>query len=160
MDAMITEDCVQVTADWAPPADAPAGTPSLAAGDWLSANSALLGVVPPELLNDRCSPHPIAAVMYYCFFVVACALVLVNLIVGAIVDQAREAKSPGSWPLLSKPCARAPVDSGSRWPHASRKAPIWRLVTGSSSSEEAMSICARCTQHRCLVIGFMGVFRV
>ena len=105
MDAMITEDCVYVTADWAPPADAPPGTPPLAAGDWLSANSELRGVVPEGLLDDQCSPHPVASVLYFCFFVVACALVLINLIVGAIVDQARaaraEAPAPPSFPSLA-----------------------------------------------------------
>lgn len=36
---------------------------------------------------NRCSPSPIAAVIYFCSFVLLCGLVLVNFVIGVIIDN-------------------------------------------------------------------------
>jgi hypothetical protein len=43
--------------------------------------------VPLASQESQCSPHPLAAVAYFCLFQVLCGLVLLNLVIGVILDN-------------------------------------------------------------------------
>lgn len=60
---------------------------SIAAGTWLDPWDALLAQLPAKAVVNRCSPSTVGAVIYFCSFVLLCGLVLVNFIIGVIIDN-------------------------------------------------------------------------
>jgi hypothetical protein len=60
---------------------------SVTAGMWLDSNDALLAQLPAGAVLNRCSPSPVGAVIYFCSFVLLCGLVLVNFVIGVIIDN-------------------------------------------------------------------------
>lgn len=79
---MIDSWCVLVTQD----VDVP-GYGTVAGGTYFAPSDAVLQSVPKKLQFDQCSVHPIVSVIFYVAFFVLCALVLVNLIVAAILEN-------------------------------------------------------------------------
>eukprot|EP00879_Flechtneria_rotunda_P021439 GHRR01022596.1.p1 GENE.GHRR01022596.1~~GHRR01022596.1.p1 ORF type:complete len:189 (+),score=60.61 GHRR01022596.1:1631-2197(+) len=67
--------------------DPASGAFHVSAGSYLDPGNSLLSQVPAELLVNRCSPSPLAAVAYFCSFVLLCGLVLVNFVIGVIIDN-------------------------------------------------------------------------
>ena len=56
-------------------------------GTYLSPRDPLLEDLPAAVLLDQCSPSPIAAVAYFCTFIILCGLILVNFVIGVIIDN-------------------------------------------------------------------------
>lgn len=48
---------------------------------------------------NRCSPSPIAAVIYFCSFVLLCGLVLVNFVIGVIIDNFQSSCQSDNLPI-------------------------------------------------------------
>jgi hypothetical protein len=67
----------------------PAGSSvsSVTAGTFLDPSDALLAQLPAGAVLNRCSPSPVGAVIYFCTFVLLCGLVLVNFVIGVIIDN-------------------------------------------------------------------------
>jgi hypothetical protein len=106
-DCMVTSMCVQVTDDVRLPGASSTSAASLAAGTWLDAGDARLAQLPAGAFVNRCSPSPIAAVLYFCSFVLLCGLVLVNFVIAVIIDNFERSSSQGS----DLPISKALLDS-------------------------------------------------
>lgn len=67
----------------------PAGSSvsSVTAGTWLDPSDPLLAQLPAGAVVNRCSPSLIGALIYFCSFVLLCGLVLVNFVIGVIIDN-------------------------------------------------------------------------
>lgn len=65
----------------------------LAAGTWLNPDDPLLSQIPPMSTVNRCSPGALVAVIYFCSFVLLCGLVLVNFVIGVIIDNMQSSKT-------------------------------------------------------------------
>lgn len=73
--------------DVALPADSSSSSISITAGSWLDPGDALITQLPVDAVVNRCSPSPAVAVIYFCSFVLLCGLVLVNFVIGVIIDN-------------------------------------------------------------------------
>lgn len=71
----------------------PTNSSVLAAGTWLDPDDALLAHMPHGAVVDRCSPAGLVAVVYFCSFVMLCGLVLVNFVIGVIIDNMQSSKT-------------------------------------------------------------------
>lgn len=63
------------------------GTGSITTGTWLDPGDERLSRISTDAVANRCSPSPVAAVVYFCSFVLLCGLVLVNFVIGVIIDN-------------------------------------------------------------------------
>eukprot|EP00878_Enallax_costatus_P032926 GHUV01036272.1.p1 GENE.GHUV01036272.1~~GHUV01036272.1.p1 ORF type:complete len:164 (-),score=35.55 GHUV01036272.1:283-774(-) len=76
-----------------PGVTSPANSSVLAAGTWLDPSDPLLSQIPPGAALNRCSPGMIVAVIYFCSFVLLCGFVLVNFVIGVIIDNMQSSKT-------------------------------------------------------------------
>lgn len=60
---------------------------SITAGTWLDPSDGLLSQLPAQAVVNRFSPSPAGAVIFFCSFMLLCGLVLVNFVIGAIIDN-------------------------------------------------------------------------
>jgi hypothetical protein len=51
------------------------------------ANSELLSVLPKSVQDDQCSPAPVLAVIYFFTYIFLANYLLVNMVVGIIIDN-------------------------------------------------------------------------
>jgi hypothetical protein len=72
---------------------------NLTAGSWLDADDALVKQLPADALGNHCSPAPLAAVVYFCSFVLLCGLVLVNFVIGVIIDNMQGSNNSEDMPI-------------------------------------------------------------
>lgn len=96
---------------------------SIAAGSWLNPGDPALASIPPDAVINRCSPSPIAAVAFFCSFVLLCGLVLVNFVIAVIIDNFQSSCQTDDLPV-----SKASVDEFSgvsvcRW----QQCPAWQL---------------------------------
>jgi hypothetical protein len=91
------------------PADGGASSSSITAGTWLDPSDALLSRLPSEAVANRCSPSPVGAVIYFCSFVLLCGLVLVNFVIGVIIDNFASSSEGDNLPV-----SKASVDHFAR----------------------------------------------
>ncbi|KAF6257951.1 Ion transport protein-domain-containing protein [Scenedesmus sp. NREL 46B-D3] len=98
-DCMVTSECIEVLQDVDVSSPAGQAAVSVAAGTWLDAGDALVRQVPADMLGNRCSPAPLAAVVYFCSFVLLCGLVLVNFVIGVIIDNMQSSNSSEDMPI-------------------------------------------------------------
>jgi hypothetical protein len=59
----------------------------------------LVKQIPADLLGNHCSPAPLAAVVYFCSFVLLCGLVLVNFVIGVIIDNMQSSNNSEDMPI-------------------------------------------------------------
>jgi hypothetical protein len=59
----------------------------------------LVKQIPAQLLGNHCSPAPLAAVVYFCSFVLLCGLVLVNFVIGVIIDNMQSSNNSEDMPI-------------------------------------------------------------
>ena len=52
-----------------------------------------------EDLENGCSPHPVVAIVYFISFVVLCAFVMLNLVVGVILDNFQDSNTVEAMPV-------------------------------------------------------------
>ena len=42
--------------------------------------------------TNQCSPHPVIAIIFFCFFILLCAFVMLNLVIAVILDNFEQLK--------------------------------------------------------------------
>ncbi len=80
---MVSSACILITQDTL----LPNSSTSLAAGTYLDPWDPQLGAVPSAAQLNQCSPAPIVSVVFFCVFVVLCGMIMINLVVGVILDN-------------------------------------------------------------------------
>jgi len=81
------------------PAGARSSVTLLPAGSWLSPGDDALQQMPPEMASNHCSPSPVIAVVYFCTFVLLCGLVMVNFVIGVIIDNMQSSSENADLPV-------------------------------------------------------------
>eukprot|EP00197_Chlamydomonas_leiostraca_P007141 CAMPEP_0202863718 /NCGR_PEP_ID=MMETSP1391-20130828/4242_1 /ASSEMBLY_ACC=CAM_ASM_000867 /TAXON_ID=1034604 /ORGANISM="Chlamydomonas leiostraca, Strain SAG 11-49" /LENGTH=470 /DNA_ID=CAMNT_0049543381 /DNA_START=24 /DNA_END=1433 /DNA_ORIENTATION=+ len=87
-DCMIKTDCIYITEDFTgtlPDGD----TVSVQGGHYLDSktDAAVLGLMPKSIKDDQCSPAPALAVIYFLTYMLIATYLLVNMVVGIIIDN-------------------------------------------------------------------------
>ena len=80
---MVTSACILTTQDVL----LPGSNDTLPAGSYLDPGDPRLGSVPLPAQLNQCSPHPLVPTVFFCTFVVLCAMIMANLVVGVILDN-------------------------------------------------------------------------
>jgi hypothetical protein len=80
---MVSSACILITQDTL----LPNSSTSLAAGTYLDPWDLQLGAMPSAAQLNQCSPAPIVSVVFFCVFVVLCGMIMINLVVGVILDN-------------------------------------------------------------------------
>ncbi|GIL88323.1 hypothetical protein Vretifemale_16288 [Volvox reticuliferus] len=136
LDCMQTHDCIMVledinitttasttTATTSPPASAASDlSPPLAtivstvvpllAGTYLDRSDPLLSSLPSNATQNQCPLSPIAAVVYFPVFVVLCTFILLQLVIGVLLENLTQAESDAELPI-SKACVDSFVEAWS-----------------------------------------------
>lgn len=76
-----------------PGVTSPTNSSVLGAGTWLDPDDPLLSLIPAGASFNRCSPGMLVAVIYFCTFVLLCGFVLVNFVIGVIIDNMQSSKT-------------------------------------------------------------------
>jgi hypothetical protein len=71
----------------------------VAAGTYLDPGDALLQQLDRRAVQDQCSPSPVIAVIYFCSFVLLCGLILVNFVIGVIIDNMQSSAESEELPI-------------------------------------------------------------
>ena len=91
---MVTDTCVMVEEDTTNAAGV-----ALSAGDYYSPGDSMLSGVPEKLLHNECTTHPLVAVAFFCLFIIMCTLIIINLVVGAILQYQGQRSSEALLPV-------------------------------------------------------------
>jgi hypothetical protein len=75
------------------------GQTVLPQGAYLSPGDRLLEELPASAIIDQCSPSPLAAVAYFCTFVILCGLILVNFVIGIIIENMSSSSTSEDLPV-------------------------------------------------------------
>ena len=66
---------------------------------WFSPGDPELDGLNEDQVYDGCSPHPAAAIIYFCIFVIFCAFVMLNLVIAVILDNFQNSSSDDESPV-------------------------------------------------------------
>ncbi len=80
---MVSSACILITQDTM----LPGSSTVLAAGTYLDPWDQQLGSLPSAVQLNQCSPAPLVSVIFFCVFVVLCGMIMINLVVGVILDN-------------------------------------------------------------------------
>lgn len=75
------------------------GGTQVAAGTYLDPGDPLLQQLDRRAVQDQCSPSPVIAVIYFCSFVLLCGLILVNFVIGVIIDNMQSSTESEELPV-------------------------------------------------------------
>lgn len=75
------------------------GGTQVAAGAYLDPGDPLLQQLDRRAVQDQCSPSPVIAVIYFCSFVLLCGLILVNFVIGVIIDNMQSSTESEELPV-------------------------------------------------------------
>ncbi|GIL68548.1 hypothetical protein Vafri_21814 [Volvox africanus] len=129
LDCMQTHNCrlvlqdINITTTTSPPASNQ--SPSLAnatnistvitilSGTYLDPSDPHLSSLPSNATQNQCPISPVAAVIYFPVFVVLCTFILLQLVIGVLLENLTQAESDAELPI-SKACVDSFVDA---WSH-------------------------------------------
>lgn len=72
---------------------------NLTAGTWLNPDDAVVSRLTQAAYINRCSPSQFGAMIYFCSFVMLCGLVLVNFVIGVIIDNFQNSSQGEDLPI-------------------------------------------------------------
>lgn len=55
--------------------------------------STMVTHITQQLQEDQCSINPMLAIIYFCVYMLVCVFIMLQLVIGAIVDNIQEAES-------------------------------------------------------------------
>mmetsp|Transcript_6417 Transcript_6417/g.22602 ORF Transcript_6417/g.22602 Transcript_6417/m.22602 type:complete len:1664 (+) Transcript_6417:339-5330(+) len=102
-DCMVTSQCIEVHEDALPDSvkianDIPLGT-NWYIGKSDKGSGTIYDGVDGDKMENRCSPHPSVAILYFFIFVILCAFVMLNLVIAVIIDNFQNSNSSEDAPV-------------------------------------------------------------
>ncbi|GAX76997.1 hypothetical protein CEUSTIGMA_g4444.t1 [Chlamydomonas eustigma] len=103
-DCMVKQSCLQVVQDVTVTLPNSSQSVFIWRGTYLDAddNTTVLVVIPPSSINNRCTPLPIVAALYFCFYIAVCLYLVIQLIIAIIIDNMADQTKLASMAITQK----------------------------------------------------------